>query len=337
MDILMNGQIIDIELEKEKTLKDLGESITSWAAERDLIFTGLSTNDDFYLADELPESDLSGFESIDLQIQSRADLIIASLSEGSAYCERVIEYITRSKEEGSFELEELESFYAGVEWLTDVTRSVFGQLDIDLKSMKYMDKSVEEHIDSVNDMTAELEIMAKESAAAAVLEFLDEQRSIFELFKGLFKLALLSDNIKSMVIKSIDSPDLLVQSLVDSKEQAEGQLVNLEKISEYFQSGKDDEASELLHQFLDFIQVFLRTSIQSAPVFGIDPEEIAVDGVSVEAKNSEISEFLEEVVEAMENEDIVSASDILEYELKPALESIPEYIDLLLEKIGAQS
>ena len=68
---------------------------------------------------------------------------------------------------------------------------------------------------------------------------------------------------------------------------------------------------------------------QVGPVLTIDTSAITVNGVSLEEKNNELQDYLIETISILENNDIISLADILEYEILPALEGLGEYIDLL--------
>ena len=61
--------------------------------------------------------------------------------------------------------------------------------------------------------------------------------------------------------------------------------------------------------------------------------EIMIDNVSLEEKNSIINDMINEIVNVMENNDIISLTDILEYEIKPVFENMELYIDKILDTI----
>ena len=69
------------------------------------------------------------------------------------------------------------------------------------------------------------------------------------------------------------------------------------------------------------------------PVFGIQLSDIEIDGVTLEDKNRTIQDMLNSVIEAMENSDMISLADILEYEIREALSDLSAYIDILLSKV----
>lgn len=334
MDIRVNGQHVDITLDVEKNLTDVEASMAEWAAKRDLLLTGMAADDEFYIIGEIPPQPLEEISVLDLQIQSPVELMIATLTDGVAYCDRISEYIDHAIEDAAWDMSDVEPFFSGIDWLLDITQSVFRQLDLDINDIKHLDKSVAEYLADITQLSVELREIVAEKDAERIREFLKQQKELFAAFRGIFKMALMSDSLKSMVIKSIDSPDTLVQALYQSREQLPDQLDNLEKISEAFQSGRDNEATELLQQFLDFMHMFTRSAIQTAPVFGIDQGEICVQDVSFDQKITEINDLLSEVVDAMENDDIISASDILEYELRPSLEPVPEYLSAILKRVS---
>ncbi len=77
----------------------------------------------------------------------------------------------------------------------------------------------------------------------------------------------------------------------------------------------------------------MRTCYQVSPVFNINIAEFVYNGQSLEELNIKIQDLLTEIVSVMENNDVVSLSDILEYELKPLINEIDHYIDILLQNI----
>ena len=88
-----------------------------------------------------------------------------------------------------------------------------------------------------------------------------------------------------------------------------------------------------LFQFIDFIFDYTRTCYQIAPVFNIDLREIVVDDLSLDDKNRELQNLLHDTLEVMENNDMISLADILEYEIMESINNIDKYIDILLENI----
>ncbi|MBN1534108.1 MAG: hypothetical protein JXA20_15665, partial [Spirochaetes bacterium] len=57
-------------------------------------------------------------------------------------------------------------------------------------------------------------------------------------------------------------------------------------------------------------------------------------GESLEEKNARLRDLLDQITEIMQNNDIISLADTLEYEIRPSLENLGTYLDLLLSQIA---
>jgi hypothetical protein len=328
--VLINDCDVDIKLQTEKNTTDVGESIINWATERELVFVEAIIDGKVYLPDEIPSLKLDEVKVFNANIQSKADLILNSITEGIGYCDRVYKYIDKSVQDEKFEIEQLDFLYSGVQWLKEMTLAVFQLMDLDKGEIKYLDHPVTDYLDQLDSIETDLSGNQDEKA---VLKFLAEKKDFFETFKGIFKMLLLSDKIKSLVIQSVDSPDKIIEAIHQTKEELPAQLENLANVAIAFQEGKDDEGAEKLQAYIDFLYMYIRLSFQIAPIFKIDPSEIVIDDVTFEQKNSDIYQLLNEIVEVMENSDIISLSDILEYEMRPIMENVNDYLDIIIEKI----
>ncbi len=329
MEILLNGQHISFELKDEKDLKSLIDSILMWSKERDLIFTDFIVDDIYCTIDGYENIPLDGISIIDCNIQSISDVIFSSLSEAILYCDRILLYINDSITRKHFDVGEITPFYEGIQWLKEITIKVFSLLELNPNDIKHMDKAVSDYLEDISRLAEELKGKTSE---AEIINFLNEQKNLFELYKGIYKMVMLSDNLRKIIIRSVDSPAHIINSLKTIKSDIELHKKNLEDAAQDYQTGKDAEGSEKLHKFIDFIYLYIRTTYQASPVFLIDPETVAVDDISLTDKNNDITNMLSQIIEVMENSDIVGLSDILEYEIKPALDNMPAYIDIILSK-----
>ena len=68
----------------------------------------------------------------------------------------------------------------------------------------------------------------------------------------------------------------------------------------------------------------------------VSDRPLIIGDVSLEQKNAEIMELLNHVLAAFENNDIISLSDALEYEIMPELENLESYINKLIDAINAE-
>ncbi len=167
-------------------------------------------------------------------------------------------------------------------------------------------------------------------------EIIKNEINVFTEIKNLMRFLMSSDNMRKVIIKSIDSPETIIGFLTELLKEAKSKIDSLEEISSQFQSGKDSTASVLLQEFVDFLFRFSRLSCQIPPVFGINPEEIEHNGKNLAVINEELNTVLNEIISVMENNDIISLSDILEYELKVQMESVPAMLEILSEKLSSK-
>lgn len=326
MEVQINNCRVDFSLEGEKTVSDVIKSITGWANERSLIFTEACIDGSDYNIEQIPEILIKDAAVINCKVQSRAEIIISCLNESIDYSIKADKFINRSIADNIIEKSQRENLIKGIEWIIDVTDKVLNLLSYQIQEIKYKDNTIKDYIDRL----LSLKNCIEENINPILLDYLKKEKDLFSDLIGIFRMLLISNNMKSVVIQSIDSPDILINSIFNIKKEISEQLVMLEETAAAFQTGKDNEATSKLQLFIDFIFRYNRTCHQILPVFGINPADIIVGEKNLNAKNSEIYNLLNQVISAMENNDIISLSDILEYEIKPSLENLANYIDLLI-------
>ncbi len=329
MDIQINNFPVEIELEEEKTVKDVVDSISDWVNERELIFIGIDIDGNHFGIDEVPELSIDGVNVLNCIVQSRADIVYETLNEGIIYCDRVIDYMVEIRQDGA-EADELEDLVSGMEWLQDVFSTATTLLSMSLEDVQFRDHNAAYYVNQLLDMKHTIikylsEMKEKEMPA------LDE--NLFHNLKEIFAIFMVSQEMKRLIVESIDSPDTLLVSLQEIRKVLPEQVKNLEETAVAYQSGKDEEAVEKLFQFIDFMFDYTRTCYQIAPVFNVDLREIVIDEVSLDDKNRELQNLLHDTLDVMENNDMISLADILEYEIMESIKNIDKYIDILLENI----
>ena len=328
MKVQINSCPVAFELEREETVSDVISSVSQWARERNLVFLETEIDEKSYLVDSIPDISLDEVNLINCVVQSRADVVISSLHEGISYCDRVLSFVAQSFDNYS-DASPMKNLAGGIDWLLDVLRSVLQLLDVDINQLRYKDRSVSEYTEELSHLR---ELMEEEEDISTIQQALSDD-NLLESLRGIFRMILLSEDLRTLVVNSIDSPDLLVDSLNEIKRSVSEQIQNLDDIVIAFQTGRDVEGSEKLNIFIDFTYRYIRASLQITPVFGIDLSMVAVDGVSLEERNRQLHDLLHEIVKVMENNDIISLTDILEYEIRPAIEDLDRYIEQIRERI----
>lgn len=331
MQVLINDYPVDFELDQERSVSDIISSVSEWSRERDLVFYELYINNDLVSLDRVPDVKIDDINVINCIVHSKADIVFSSVDEAVRYCDRVSFFVKQVVDSGEWGRNEADDLVTGTAWLLEVLEKVLHLLGLSEGGLKYRDRDVMDHVAAIEKF---IDTLRGISDPAAAREFLTARTELFADIKHIFRMLLQSDVMRTLIVQSIDSPDVLIAALVKTGEDLDGELENIRAAAIAYQTGRDAEGSERLKAFVDFIYRYTRTCYQVAPVFKIEPGRIVVGGVSLEQKNRELRDLLHEIIAIMENNDIISLSDILEYEVIPALSNLGEYIDLLLKGIS---
>ena len=327
MEIKINNHPVDFEIQEEKKISDVVDSIIEWSNERDLVLSGIEMEGEFHQVDELPDREMDDLEYMNFIIDSKADVVFASVDEGARYCDRALKFIEKVTGGQDFTMEELQYLPSGIDWIKSVTDSVLTIMGIDQTSFQYKGKSISDYM---VDMESHRDLIAGLDDIESVREYFRTNDNVFAELKEMLRLLLLSEEMRKLILHSVDSPDVIISSLVSLRESLPGELQNIEDIAVAFQAGKDSEGGARLQRFIDFIFGFTRVCHQVAPVFGVDLNDVVVNDISLHDKNRQIQDMLNETIEILENDDFISLSDILEYEIKPSLSDLDSYMDRIL-------
>ena len=323
MKIQINGHEIDYLFEQENSLKDIVEFIMDWSAKRRLVLYSCFADEVEFLPEAVPDISPENIEILNFDVKSQVDIVMSSFEEADNYCNRLIQ-LSENKDHKLNDAM-LTDIKNGLVWIADLMRSTANILSIDLDKPLYKTFSLSDFILKIENYIEKYS-SSKPDALKDVVEIAYETKEFIASF-------VVSGEMNNLVMKSIDSPDVLLSKLLEVKDAFPNELDNVEQIAILIQSGKDMEAVERLNRFIEFVYIFIRVCAQFQPVFGISLSEIVKDNVSIEEKNAYLQEKLSEMISVMENNDMIGLADILEYEVKPAIEDIQSYIDILISKV----
>lgn len=146
--------------------------------------------------------------------------------------------------------------------------------------------------------------------------------------------AKLARDIQKLEIAIEAESVLVLRALNESAEYLPQLAQGLDDISLLFQAGNRNEAfdkfTQCLSGWIQIIQLF--RSLEK--IRNLDYTEIKLsDGTSVKDNNSKLLELLEETKVAMENDDIVALSDLIEYELSPVAQKQTEVVSGIIAAV----
>jgi len=100
-------------------------------------------------------------------------------------------------------------------------------------------------------------------------------------------------------------------------------IPEINEISVLLQTGKDKKAMGLIITLTELLQKILRI----ISLFNTD--NIIINGTSLDIFSSELNSILNELAEAFDANDSVLIGDLLEYEISPKLEMLPELVNAI--------
>lgn len=143
--------------------------------------------------------------------------------------------------------------------------------------------------------------------------------------------AKLARDIKKLEIAVEEEKVLMIRALTESAEYLPRLANGLDDISLLFQAGNRNEAFDKFTQCLNgWIQIIqLLRSLEQIRKLDYNTLKIE-DGTSVRENNNKLLGLLEETKVAMENDDIVALSDLIEYELSPIVQKQVEVVNSII-------
>ncbi|TAL30412.1 MAG: hypothetical protein EPN93_20060 [Spirochaetes bacterium] len=333
VDIRINSCEVNFELEHERAVTDVVRSISDWAKERDLVFVEARLDDTSYSVDDVPDVPLDQVKVLNCVVQSRADVVIAAIEGGIAYCDRAIRFMDSFSAEGDGPGPDLGSLGAGMDWLAEVIRTALSLLELDPAATGYRDTTVQHTIEALKAAHESLKGVRSPREAA---RFFSGEGASLRHAREILVMLLRSDHVRTLVVRSIDSPDTLIAALKEIMREVPARAEAAGEAALAYQAGKDGEGSVKIDELTDFLYRYFRACNQGMLSFKLEPGEVASDGVTIEEKNAFLQELITRMSEALENNDIISLSDVLEYELRPALEGLDGHVRALLDRMSAE-
>lgn len=141
-------------------------------------------------------------------------------------------------------------------------------------------------------------------------------------------------DIKKLEVVLEEEKVLVLRALEESAEYLPQLAQGLDDISLLFQAGNRNEAFDKFTQCLNgWIQIIqLLRSLEK--IRNLDYSGLTIeDGTSVKENNTKLLGLLEETKVAMENDDIVALSDLIEYELSPIAQKQVEVVRCIISAV----
>ncbi len=313
MNIYINDELVEIQLENEKTSMDLYDSLQKELKKHkkyiyDFKLKKKDSLDEIESWNNIP---LSEVDSIYFYVGSFQDMLIDTLYSLNHYIDEVGTKIFESE---SLKEEEIKELKEGIQWIFEFIEVLVGVLNIDIEKIKV--KMPEKNYENLKENMQELKALTvnlnNDNFYSIKPQFIKALRVIRSFAMKFFN-HLLSKNI---------SYHEFIEYLSDFENQIEQIQKDLIDINTNLQMGNDQKALFKIQNLFDQLEFyfFILTS--------------AVERNLIHTKiNNEIKTSLENLMEvlndlssAMNEMDIVAVGDILEYELTEKIGNIKNFI-----------
>lgn len=316
MIIYVNEEVLETKLEEEKTIGEVYQGVNSWIESSgkylvSCLVDGLEKN-----PSELNEIQIDSVKRLDFYIGEDIDILIASLLELDKYIDGVGNTLFGRD---SLTQNETHDLKEGLSWIQTVLSSA--------KTLLHLDYTRIIPYGSEFNM---LEIIAK---AVDPDNKLDSVKSIEAYLENLRDLKLfVMDLLNRVTLLNIDT-DTVKEILTTYGGNMEVLKKEFIRVNENFQSGKDHLATELLTHSTGRLHVMISGLISVASRGDLKVEDIKIGEDTLYTVNTLLTEKLSQVEQALSDKDIVTAGDILEYELPEILEKFVPFLNEIKNRL----
>ncbi|MEN2997794.1 MAG: hypothetical protein ABDH28_01975 [Brevinematia bacterium] len=311
MDIYIMGNKIDYTIEHERTVKDVIDSISEIVNGYGHSITELRVDGKEFSADD------PALEKIELNEVNNLEIETASFFEiSSSLILSLIPYVESFKTHIEENTIDFGIFDQAKSWISDVLVTSVNLLFIFAKNSEIIHK--------------------RDSIVKFLLDFsydeLSEDHRRKQLLEKLGELHCLLKEIMEVLNKISEKGNLFFDTTIDN--DISELLRLLDDIPLKLQLGKDREALSELYSFSEtFISLidFIDFSISSSAFVPYD----VVKNFDL-SKFDQVNSVIESVMKSISSKDLITASDLMSYELRPLVEELQQFVLSLRESLFYQ-
>lgn len=327
MQIYVNEQELDAQLTGEQNLAQIYNAVSEWIAGHNRYILSMRVDSQDVALSGLDDIGMESVARVDFYVGDELDMVLTTLGELDRYVDQIGSTLYES--EGVAEKDIL-NLNEGMQWIRQILSSFSSIINLDLGSMSVLVPGSEgsEAIDRILErLDKRIQNFAHQNGREAIEDFLEDLRS-FKFFVMKLELQLRTMNART-------------DELVGLIERFDKEMPELTKgivsINESFNSGKDftaletlDRITERLNEYISALFALdyqLRRAQESKPEQGVRSlKDIQIGDVSFHTVATDLTALLKELSGALEENDIVAAGDILEYELTEKLTTLQPYL-----------
>jgi len=325
MDILINDEKLEYELENEKSLCEVIDSIEEWILQNGRIISSISADNEYINLDSSPnilQKDIEGICILKIYTLSRMEFALHTVETIGEYIVDLKSRYLQAVQVDNHEeiLEGLKLIYSG---MTGVLKLLL------IKDFTVLDKRGV----SLRNMLGALQaaMLKYEKRYIDKGDALELEEILDGLLSTLPRVVVWAFTKNSIFLQDFENADLYFKkALADLCRVTQDSIDKFEAIGNNLQIGRDAPAlddilfiTELLDELVFMLGFFMRVHRSAV-------DAIRISGKSAQVIIESISDGLKEIEESFRNGDMVSVGDMIEYELMPLYEDVRR----LVEKIS---
>lgn len=294
MDIELNGEKLDIILEKEKNLQEVMEGLEKWLLDSELVITAVTIN-----GEEMVSTAQGAWAKRPLEEIQHLGLSAAPLREVAC------DIIDTARQ-----------------YLTMLTRGIE---TADSKLLAELKPGFPYMLETIEHLSGRGTSPAWQQELIQWLQALKIKAVFTPDAPGASQIPGLCTQILRMLEK-LNSQEPVqtapLSHLPELRKQISGSIEKMNEVSILLQTGKDKEAMEIIIGFTEQMQTLqhIFSGLKESDNFVLADQQIA--GQSPEAFYTQLNTILKELIAAFDIKDYVLIGDLLEYEIAPKMKDI---------------
>ncbi|MBN1898648.1 MAG: hypothetical protein JW827_07720 [Spirochaetes bacterium] len=331
MDIYINNHKLDFQLENEKDLRQVLDAINDWLFKEGKVVDQIVIDENVFNkeVESLEGYNVDRVKILRLTIIDIDVLVRNSLLEIQNYINKMMEIIRKVTR---YDENLVNKIIEGIEWMCHILEKCDKLYKY---SQNFKDKEFN-YASQTEELGGSIDIIKKFARKNKKKECHDFLKNdlflILEKWKGFIEhlinfsvgfkkgASVNREKVASQIYKIINKvPDII-------------KLIEVTTVD--LQSGAEKEAMKNIQVIIGTLEsiVNLLQVIQST--FSIDYNHIYFENKSIEEFNKDLKTTLNEMVDALENNDSVLIADLIEYELSPRLEKYIEILKLISKEVN---
>ncbi|MBI4979062.1 MAG: hypothetical protein HZC28_16400 [Spirochaetes bacterium] len=325
MNILVNNTPVSVKIEQEKTVGEVVTGIERWCSEQRIAVTEVQVDDTIcYITDAASmDASLDGVDKINISAMPYEEYAYQSLTSVHDHIQKLI----NAKTIGAADLPVIVD---GLAWILEVIPRITYLLSINLNEENTLEKL---KLLEIKKERLAKHIRDNDGSAAAfvtgeIIPFLNE---------FVHHTLVLIANAEIQILKIMGSTitrENVIDRLASLAELTRPLITLLEKIVVLLQKGRDHAALMGIDKFADGVGSIINVLARIKETFSVDYDAVVCGDTTLSAVIRDMQKVLESILDAFKNEDFVSVSDLLDYELKPKLALIPRCLGALTETVN---